>query len=127
MVEKIQTSMAPEALGAYSQAIKVGNSLYCSGQIGFNPVTKEMRSLEVSLQTKQAMENLKAVINAAEFNIRDIVKATIFMTDINDFSKINDIYNAFFKDIDYYPARSAVSVVALPGSAKVEIEVVCQK
>ncbi|WP_311407385.1 Rid family detoxifying hydrolase [Liquorilactobacillus uvarum] len=127
MVEKIQTSMAPDALGAYSQAIKIGNSLYCSGQIGIEPATNKMQNSDAALQAKQALRNLKAVINAADFDIQDVVKATIFMTDVNDFSKINEVYNIFFKDTDHYPARSAVGVAALPGGAKVEIEVVCQK
>ena len=127
MVEKIQTSMAPDALGAYSQAIKIGNSLYCSGQIGIEPATNKMQNSDAALQAKQVLGNLKAVINAADFDIQDVVKATIFMTDVNDFSKINEVYNIFFKDIDHYPARSAVGVAALPGGAKVEIEVVCQK
>ncbi|MDN7144816.1 Rid family detoxifying hydrolase [Liquorilactobacillus mali] len=127
MINKIQTSMAPDALGAYSQAIRIGNSLYCSGQIGIDPATKKLKNSDVSVQAEQALKNLRAVINVAGFDIQNIVKSTIFMININDFSKINEVYNNFFKDSNYYPARSAVSIIALPGGAKVEIEVICQK
>ncbi|WP_057876824.1 Rid family detoxifying hydrolase [Liquorilactobacillus aquaticus] len=127
MTERIQTNQAPNALGAYSQAIKIENTLYCSGQIGIDPVSGKIKSSEVSLQTKQTLKNLKAVIDAAGFCIGNIVKVTIFMTNIHDFQKVNDVYNAFFKESNYYPARSTVNVAALPADAKIEVEAICQK
>jgi len=117
-MEKIYTSNAPEAIGPYSQAIKVGNMIFTSGQIA---LTKdgEFLDADVKIQTKQVCENLKAVLNAAGADISNVVKTTIFLADINDFSAVNEVYGEYFS---HKPARSTVAVKELPKGAKVEIE-----
>ncbi|WP_281166138.1 RidA family protein [Liquorilactobacillus sicerae] len=127
MKKAITTSEAPQALGAYSQAVKVGKTIYCSGQIGLNPQTGNFISEEVTEQAKQALKNLKAVLAKANFKVNDIVKVTIFMTRISDFDKINKVYTEFFKETEVLPARSAIGVLALPGGALVEIEAIAKK
>ena len=117
-MEKIYTQNAPEAIGPYSQAIKVGNFIYTSGQIA---LTKDGEFLDsdVKTQTKQVCENLKAVLNASGANLEDVVKTTIFLDDMNNFNEVNEVYKKYFK---HKPARSTVAVKELPKGAKVEIE-----
>ena len=117
-MEKIHTSSAPEAIGPYSQAIKVGNMIFTSGQIALTP-NGEFLDEDIKTQTKQVCENLKAVLNAAGADIKNVVKTTIFLADINDFGAVNEVYGEYFS---HKPARSTVAVKELPKGAKVEIE-----
>ena len=117
-MEKIHTSNAPEAIGPYSQAVKVGNMVFTSGQIALTPEGKFLDG-DIKIQTKQVCENLKAVLNAAGVDIKNVVKTTIFLADINDFSALNEVYGEYFS---HKPARSTVAVKELPKGAKVEIE-----
>ena len=117
-MEKIHTTNAPEAIGPYSQAIKVGNMIFTSGQIALTPDGKFLDE-DVKTQTKQVCENLKAVLKAAGAELKDVVKTTIFLADINDFNAVNEVYGEYFS---HKPARSTVAVKDLPKGAKVEIE-----
>ena len=117
-MEKIYTPNAPEAIGPYSQAIKVGNMIFTSGQIALTP-SGEFLDGDVKTQTKQVCENLKAVLKEAGADISNVVKTTIFLADINDFNDVNEVYGEYFS---HKPARSTVAVKELPKGAKVEIE-----
>ena len=117
-MQKIHTKNAPEAIGPYSQAIKVGNMIFTSGQIALTP-SGEFLDEDVKIQTKQVCENLKSVLKEAGADIKNVVKTTIFLSDINDFSAVNEVYGEYFS---HKPARSTVAVKELPKGAKVEIE-----
>ncbi len=112
---------APAALGPYSQAVKAGNTLYLSGQLGINPATGELAQ-GVEAQTRQALENLKAVLSEAGAAPANVCKTTVFLTDINDFQAVNAIYAETFGTEP--PARSCVQIAALPKGACVEIELI---
>lgn len=120
--EIINTEKAPAALGPYSQAIKAGNTIYVSGQIPLIPETMEIISDDVQEQTKQSLENVKAVLEAAGATLNDVVKASVFIKDMNDFAKINEIYATYFTENK--PARACIEVARLPKDVKVEIEVI---
>ncbi len=117
-MEKIHTTNAPEAIGPYSQAVKVGNMIFTSGQIALTP-DGEFLDEDVKVQTKQVCENLKAVLEKAGAKIENVVKTTIFLDDINSFAAVNEVYGEYFA---HKPARSTVAVKELPKGAKVEIE-----
>ena len=119
-MQKVHTNNAPEAIGPYSQAIKVGNMVFTSGQIALTP-NGEFLDADVKTQTKQVCENLKAVLEAAGSSIENVVKTTIFLDDINNFNDVNEVYGNYFA---HKPARSTVQVAKLPLDALVEIEVV---
>jgi 2-iminobutanoate/2-iminopropanoate deaminase len=119
-MQKIYTKNAPEAIGPYSQAVKVGSFIYTSGQIALTP-EGEFLDKDVQTQTKQVCENLKAVLVAAGAKLENVVKTTIFLDDINNFAAVNEIYGEYFR---HKPARSTVAVKELPKGAKVEIECV---
>ena len=119
--QAILTPQAPAPIGPYSQAIQVGNFLFCSGQIPLDPVTGEMSGDDIESQTKQVMLNIAAVLKAAGAGFEHIVKTTIYLIDMNDFPKVNAIYAERFSDVP--PARSTVAVAALPRGSRVEIEV----
>ncbi|MGF1873931.1 RidA family protein [Photobacterium frigidiphilum] len=121
MVETINTNNAPAAVGPYVQAKKFGNMLYTSGQLPLNPATGKMPE-DVAEQTKQSLANVEAIVNEAGLTKADIVKATVFVKDLNDFGTVNEVYAAFFGE--NCPARSCVEVARLPLDAKVEIEVI---
>ena len=108
----ISTEKAPAALGPYSQAIKVGNTVYCSGQIPINPATGTIDAVTVEDQTRQAITNLKNVLEAAGGGLCNVVKTTVFISDMNDFAAINGVYAELFGDTK--PARSCVEVARLP-------------
>lgn len=115
----ISTDNAPRAIGPYSQAVQLGNMLFISGQIGIDPASGNL-SATVEDQTRQVMENLNSILKAANMSLQDVVQARIYLTDIDDFQKINGIYASYFeKD---FPARSTVEVSGLPRGALVEIE-----
>jgi len=121
--EIVQTASAPKAIGPYSQAVKAGNLLFTSGQLGMDPETAVFPAT-VEEQTKQSLNNVKAIVESAGANMNQIVKTTVFLKDMNDFQIVNEVYSQFFTEP--YPARSAVEVARLPKDAKVEIEVIVQ-
>ena len=118
----ISTDKAPAAIGPYSQAVKVGDLLFMSGQIPVNPLNGAIVSENIEEQAKQSLENLKAVITEAGGSLSDIVKTTIFAVNINDFQAVNKIYAGYFDNNP--PARSFVAVKELPKGAKIEIEAI---
>lgn len=119
--EIISTKKAPGAIGPYSQAVKVGNMVYTSGQLGINPETGELAE-DLTAQAHQVFKNLKAVLEEAGATMNHVVKTLVFLADMNDFLAVNDIYKEYFTDS--YPARSAVEVARLPRDAKLEIEAI---
>ncbi len=119
--EIIHTDLAPKAIGPYSQAVKAGNLLFTSGQLPINPTTGEV-SGDIAAQTWQVLENLKAVVEAAGGSLDDVVKATVFLTDLSGFAAMNEVYKQYFAVKP--PARSTVEVSGLAKKALVEIEVV---
>jgi 2-iminobutanoate/2-iminopropanoate deaminase len=121
----IHTDLAPKAVGPYSQAVMTGNFLFCSGQIAIDPSSNEVLKVSVKDQTHRVMKNIEAVLKQAELNFGHIVKTTIFVTDMNDFATINEVYASYLQAP--YPARSTVGVSALPKGVNVEIEVVALK
>lgn len=120
-LKQIDTDKAPGAVGAYSQAIAVGNLVYTSGNLPIDPVSKAMPE-DIKDQAKVALSNVKAVLEAAGSSMDKVVKTTVFLTDIKDFPAVNEVYATFFKKP--FPARSCFAVAALPLGAKVEVEVV---
>ena len=118
----ISTAKAPAALGPYSQAIKAGNTVYCSGQIPINPATGTIDAVTVEDQTRQAITNLKNVLEAAGGGLSNVVKTTVFISDMNDFAAINGVYAELFGETK--PARSCVEVSRLPKDVKIEIEAI---
>ena len=124
-MEVISTTKAPQALGPYSQAIVAGNTVYCSGQIAINPATGELVLENIEAEAEQVMQNIGAVLEAAGCTYANVVKTTIFATDINDFAAVNGVYGKYFQVNP--PARSFVQVVALPKGVHVEIEVIAVK
>lgn len=120
----IQTAEAPQAIGPYSQAIAVvpGKTVYCSGQIPLDPMTGQLVEGDISVQTERVLQNLKAVLAAAGVTLGQVVRCGIFLTDLNDFAKVNEVYGRYFSAAP--PARSTVQVSALPKGARVEIEAI---
>lgn len=123
MGEPVKTSSAPAALGPYSQAVKSGNYLYCSGQLGLEPTTGDL-VVGIGPQTQQALANIQAVLEAAGTSFDKVVKTTIFLTNMGDFAAVNEIYGTFFESAP--PARSTVQVAALPKGGLVEIEMIAE-
>jgi reactive intermediate/imine deaminase len=120
--KRIETDQAPAAIGPYCQAVAVGDWVYCSGQLALDPKDGKMRGNgDIELETKQVLQNLDAVLDQAGANRGDVVKATVYLTDMNEFSKMNQIYAQFFEG-HIPPARATVQVAALPKGAKVEID-----
>jgi len=124
MKKPIKTSKAPGAIGPYSQGIRIGDFVYTSGQLPIDPETKEMVE-GIQEQTRVALSNVKAVLSEAGIGMKHVVKTTVFLDDITEFSLMNEVYAQFFEPP--YPARSAFEVANLPLGAKVEIEVVAIK
>lgn len=122
MKEVVFSSNAPAAIGPYSQAIAVGNTLYLSGQIGMNPATGELVSADVREQAVQALKNMKAVLAAAGATPANVVKTTVFLADMADFGAVNEVYAEVFTADT--PARSCVAVAGLPKGARVEVEAI---
>lgn len=125
MKEIVVSETAPAAVGAYSQAVLLNGVLYTSGQLPINPSTNVIVGEGIELQTKQVMENIGAILRASNMSFSDVVKTTIFLTNINDFVKVNDVYQSFFKE--KYPARACFEVRALPKGANVEIEAIASR
>lgn len=122
----IKTEKAPVPIGPYNQAILSGNTLYTSGQIAINPTTGELALENISTETKQVMENLKAVLAAAEMTFENVVKTSIFISDMHNFSAINAVYATYF-DEETAPARETVEVANLPKFVNVEISMIAIK
>ncbi|ERJ12547.1 RidA family protein [Haloplasma contractile] len=123
--EMIFTEHAPRAIGPYSQAIKKGNMLFISGQIPFIPETMTLISDDVSKQTEQVLKNLRAILEKANYSFDDVVKTTIYISDMNDFSQVNEVYATIFSENK--PARATVEVSRLPKDVKVEIDAIAIK
>ena len=125
MKKVISTQKAPKAIGPYSQAILSGNTLYCSGQIAINPETGELILSSISEETHQVMRNISEILKAAEMDFSNVVKCSIFMKDMRQYSKINDVYSSYFSENP--PAREAIEVSVLPKNVNVEISVIAVK
>jgi 2-iminobutanoate/2-iminopropanoate deaminase len=126
MKQIITTTAAPAPIGPYNQAILSGKTLYTSGQIALDPATMQLVDENIETETKQVMENLKAVLDAAQMTFENVVKTTIFIMDMNDFSKINSVYGTYF-DENTAPARETVQVAGLPKGVSVEISMIAVK
>jgi len=111
---------APKAIGPYSPAIKVGNLVFVSGQLPVDSATGEIAGDDIEVQTRKSLENLKAVLEPYSIDFENVVKVTIFLTNMDDFSKVNKVYSDYFKE--EFPARSCIEVARLPKDAKIEIE-----
>ncbi|MGL5328588.1 MAG: RidA family protein [Peptostreptococcaceae bacterium] len=118
----IHTDNAPAAIGPYSQAIKAGNMLFVSGQVPFVPETMEIVEGDVKAQATQSLKNVQAILKEAGADFSDVVKSTVFISDMNEFAQINEVYAEFFGENK--PARACVEVARLPKDVKVEIEVI---
>ena len=122
MKQIISTGDAPKAIGPYSQAVVVGGLVYASGQIPLDPRTGEFVAGEISEQTEQVLKNISAVLKAAGSSLDHVIKATVFLADMNDFAAMNEVYGRFFQSEP--PARSTIQAARLPRDARVEIDVI---
>jgi 2-iminobutanoate/2-iminopropanoate deaminase len=122
MKKIISTSEAPAAVGPYSQAVRIGSTVYCAGQIPLDPKSGQIVSKDVSDQTRRVLDNIRAILKAEGLSFENIVKTTIFLTDLADLQTVNEIYASYFKQAP--PARSTVQVAALPKGARIEIEAI---
>lgn len=123
--QAVHTNSAPAAIGPYSQAIRAGNTLYVSGQIPIDPATGSFAGEDIVSQTRQCLTNIRTILAEAGYTMADVVKTTVLMTDLAEFTTMNQVYAEFFQTP--YPARAAFQVAALPRNAKVEIECVAVK
>ncbi|MDP3313979.1 RidA family protein [Lutibacter sp.] len=126
MKKIINTHQAPAPIGPYNQAVLAGNTLYTSGQIAINPLTGDLETSSIEVETKQVMENLKAVLAEAGMTFENVVKTSIFLKNMNDFGKVNSIYGSFFNE-ESAPARETVEVGNLPKFVNVEISMIAVK
>ena len=118
----ISTSDAPAAIGPYSQAIRVGDFLYTSGQISLDPDSMEMVTGSIEVETEKVLKNIEAILKADGMSFNNIIKTTVYLTDLSEFTRMNEVYEKFFSETK--PARACVQVAALPKGAKVEIEAI---
>jgi len=118
----VKTNKAPQAIGPYSQGVIAGNFLFISGQIAIDPDKNEMISGTIEEQAEQVLNNIGAILNEAGLTYDNVVKTTVYLTDLNDFGKMNEVYSRFFKNNP--PARAAIQVSKLPKGAKIEIEAI---
>lgn len=126
MKKIINTTNAPAPVGPYNQAILIDDTLYVSGQIALDPVSMKMIEGSIEEEAKKVMQNIKAILEEVDFSFENIIKTTIFITDMNNFSRVNTIYGEYF-DNKTAPARETVEVSALPKNAKIEISVIAKK
>lgn len=124
MTTRISTDHAPAAIGPYSQAVRAGKFLFCSGQIALDPATGALIDGDVAAQTRRVMQNAAALLDAAGLSFRHVVKTTVYLVNMDDFTAMNAVYGEFFESAP--PARSTVAVAALPRGAAVEIEVIAR-
>ena len=125
MKEIVKTNQAPAAIGPYSQGVCIGDLTFFSGQIPLDPATGNMVERDIKIQTTQALNNVKAMLDSRGLDFSNVVKTTVFLADMNDFAAMNEVYAQFF--VEPYPARSAVAVAKLPKDAMVEVEVIACK
>ena len=121
----ITTESAPDAIGPYSQAISSGNFVFVSGQLGIDPRTGQLVNADIKVQTRQSLENIKAILSEASLSMADVVQVQVFLSDIKDFASMNEIYADYFSPP--YPARAAIQAAALPKGGLVEITAVASK
>ncbi len=121
----VNTTKAPSAIGPYSQGVNVGDLFFFSGQIPLDPSTGEMAENNIKAQTKQSLENVKALLESQGLSFSNVVKTTVFLDNMDDFTTVNGIYAEYF--VEPYPARSAVEVAKLPKGALIEVEVIAKK
>jgi 2-iminobutanoate/2-iminopropanoate deaminase len=121
----INTTKAPAPIGPYNQAILKGDELFISGQIGLDPVTGQLNNKDIATETRQVMLNLQAILDAAGMNFSHVIKTTIFLTDMNQFAQVNEVYGSFF--VADFPARETVQVSALPKFVNVEISMMAAR
>ena len=126
MKKIINTLKAPKPIGPYSQAVFANNTLYLSGQIGLNPKTMELVEGGIMEETEQIMQNIKSVLEAAEMNFENVVKSSIFLANMNDFSRVNKVYGNYFKN-HTAPARETIAVKTLPKNVNLEISMIAIK
>ena len=124
-MKAISTEKAPAAIGPYSQAIEANGFVFASGQLPIDPISGKFPDGGVGALTKQSLDNISAILYEAGLTMRDVVKTTVFLTNMNDFTEMNEAYASYFEDVA--PARSAVEVKALPKGARIEIEAVAAK
>ena len=120
--KSIKTTEAPEAIGPYSQAIRIGDFLYTSGQISLDPKTMEMITGNIELETEKVLQNIEAILSAEGLNFGHVIKTTVYLTDLSEFTRMNQVYEKFFSNTK--PARACVQVASLPKGAKVEIDAI---
>ncbi len=125
MKKIISTNNAPKAIGPYSQAVLAGNTLYCSGQIAINPKSGALNTANITTETNQVMQNLEAVLSEAEMNFDNVVKCSIFLKDMKQYTDVNKVYVEYFGDNP--PAREAVEVSVLPRNVNIEISLIAIK
>ena len=123
MKEIVYTKNAPDPVGPYSQAILTNNTLFISGQVALDPNTGNMINSSIEEETIQVMNNLKAILNKVDFDFSNVIKSTIYLSDMDNFSKVNEVYGSFFNK-DYVPSRVTVEVSRLPKDANVEIDMI---
>ena len=126
MKEIVYTKNAPDPVGPYSQAILTNNTLFISGQVALDPNNGDMINSSIEEETIQVMNNLKAILNEVGFDFSNVVKSTIYLSDMNNFSKVNEVYGSFFNK-DYVPSRVTVQVSRLPKDANVEIDMIASQ
>jgi len=125
MKKIVNTSNAPKPIGPYNQAVISGNLMFMSGQIAFDPSTGELVIGEIQAETKQVMENLKSILDEAGLSFKDVIKTSIFLSDMNNFQHVNEVYGSYFSNEDA-PARETVEVSGLPKDVNVEISMIAQ-
>tara|TARA_B100000945_G_scaffold199373_1_gene160282 strand:- start:739 stop:1119 length:381 start_codon:yes stop_codon:yes gene_type:complete len=125
MKKIVNTSNAPKPIGPYNQAVISGNLMFMSGQIAFDPSTGELVIGEIQAETKQVMENLKSILDEAGLSFKDVIKTSIFLSDMNNFQQVNEVYGSYFSD-EGAPARETVEVSRLPKDVNVEISMIAQ-
>ena len=118
----VATPNAPAAIGPFSQAIRIGDFLYTSGQISLDPETMEMMAGDIEVETEKVLKNIKAILKAEGLDLNNIIKTTVYLTDLSEFTRMNQVYEKFFSETK--PARACVQVAALPKGAKVEIDAI---
>ena len=123
--KSVNTTEAPEAIGPYSQAISIGDFLYTSGQISLDPKTMEMITGNIELETEKVLQNIEAILSAEGLNFGHVIKTTVYLTDLSEFTRMNQVYEKFFSNTK--PARACVQVAALPKGAKVEIDAIAHQ
>ena len=126
MKKIIYTDKAPAPIGPYNQAVLVNDTLYTSGQIALDPSTMELVLTTIEIETTQVMNNMKAVLEAADMDFSNVIKSTIFISDMNDFARINAVYGSYFSE-EFAPARETVQVAKLPRNVNVEISMIAIK